>query len=147
MTSAKLLLTLVCAFLIWYVVSGWWVAQQSAEEAKEKNPKAVAAGFTDYKEMDAAAKFGITNGKEWAAKIAKDREAAQAADLARYEATRNPATKMTTENMSWSIGGFGSVALVSLTINNANDFPVKDIGIECRFSGKSGTQLSTINHT
>jgi hypothetical protein len=54
---------------------------------------------------------------------------------------------MSVENMTWSIGGFGSVAIVTVTINNANDFPIKDVGIECRFSGKSGTELSTLTHT
>jgi hypothetical protein len=122
-------------------------ANLAKQEAQAKNPKAVEAGFPDYKEMEKAAAFGITNGADWNAKLAKDRQAAAAVEAARYEATRNPATKMSVENMTWSIGGFGTVAVVTVTINNSNDFPVKDVGIECRFSGKSGTALSTATHT
>ena len=85
--------------------------------------------------MDKAAAVGISNGADWNAKLAKDRQTAAVAEAARYEATRNPATKMSVENMTWSLGGFGTVAVVTLTINNSNDFPVKDVGLECRFSG------------
>ncbi len=83
--------------------------------------------------MDKAAAVGISNGADWNAKLAKDRQTAAVAEAARYEATRNPATKMSVENMTWSFGGFGTVAVVTLTINNSNDFPVKDVGLECRF--------------
>ena len=133
----------VAAFLIAQGVQ----SKQAEEEALIKNPKAIEAGFADYREMEKAAASGITTGAEWNAKLAKDRQAAAFEEAARYEATRNPATKMSVENMTWSIGGFGSVAVVSLTINNANDFPIKDVRIECRFSGKSGTELSTATHT
>lgn len=131
------------AFLISQVVQ----SKQAEEDALTKNPKAIEAGFSDYKEMEKAAAAGITTGTEWNAKLVKDRQAALAIEAARYEATRDPATKMSVENMTWSIGGFGSVGVVTLTINNANDFPIKDVRIECRFSGKSGTELSTTNHT
>jgi hypothetical protein len=47
----------------------------------------------------------------------------------------------------WKIGGFGVVGSATVAINNANDFPVKDIDVRCEFSGKSGTQLSTSQKT
>jgi hypothetical protein len=137
--------TIVLIVAAAFAVVAW--ARQAEEEARTKNPKAVEAGFTDYKEMEKAAALGITNGTEWNTKLVRDRQAALDAESARYEATRNPATKMSVENMTWSIGGFGTVAVVTVTINNSNDFPVKDVGLECRFSGKSGTELSTVNHT
>lgn len=67
-------------------------------------------------------------------------EAETAARLA--EERRNPAERMTMPNFSWKAGGFGSVGMVTLTIQNGNDFAVKDIGIVCNFSGKSGTELT-----
>jgi hypothetical protein len=67
-------------------------------------------------------------------------EAEASARLA--EQKRNPADRMTMPNFNWKAGGFGSVGIVSPTIQNGNDFAVKDIGIVCNFSGKSGTELS-----
>lgn len=131
------------AFVAWQNLQ----SHQAAAEAQAKNPKAIEAGFSDHKEMEKAAAEGITNGADWNAKLTKDHLAAVAAETARYEATRNPATKMSVENMTWSIGGFGSVGVVTLAINNSNDFPIKNVGIECQFSGKSGTRLSTVTHT
>jgi hypothetical protein len=63
------------------------------------------------------------------------------------ERNRNPADRLTIKNMTWSLAGFKNVGLVNVTIENSNDFPVKDVGVRCYFSGKSGTQLSSNNHT
>jgi hypothetical protein len=57
-------------------------AHLAEEEARTKNPKAAEAGFADYKEMEKAAAFGITNGAEWNAKNAKDRQIAAVAEAA-----------------------------------------------------------------
>jgi hypothetical protein len=62
------------------------------------------------------------------------------------ERNRNPADRLTMKAMTWSLSGFKNVGIVNVTIENANDFPVKDIGIRCNFSGKSRTQLSTNDH-
>jgi hypothetical protein len=50
-------------------------------------------------------------------------------------------------SFSWKIGGFGVVGSATVTIDNENDFPVKDLDVRCEFSGKSGTQLSTSQRT
>jgi len=49
------------------------------------------------------------------------------------DAAINPASKMKLSTFSWSLGGFKSVGLVSATVDNPNDFPVKDVTIQCRF--------------
>jgi hypothetical protein len=43
---------------------------------------------------------------------------------------------------SWRRGGLGSKALVTLTLRNANDYPVKDIEIACAFSRRDGRHLT-----
>jgi hypothetical protein len=63
------------------------------------------------------------------------------------ERNRNPADRLTMKAMTWSLGGFKNVGVVNVTIENTNDFAVKDVGIRCYFSGNSGTQLSANNHT
>ena len=108
------------------------------------------AGYKDHQDITAAQAAGFTDAVKWRQDVAKREkaksEAALAAENARYEATRDPSTRMSMPNMTWSTGGFGSIGIVTVTIDNANDFAVKDIGIECRFSGKSGTLLTTATH-
>jgi hypothetical protein len=77
----------------------------------------------------------------------KNMKAAEAEGAALLrERNRNPADRLTIRGMTWSLAGFKNVGLVNVTIENSNDFPVKDVGIRCYFSGKSGTQLSSKNH-
>jgi hypothetical protein len=54
--------------------------------------------------------------------------------------------RITMKSMTWSLGGFKNVGIANVTIENTNDFAVKDVGIRCYFSGKSGTQLSSNSH-
>lgn len=50
-------------------------------------------------------------------------------------------------DFSWSTGGFGSVMEASFTIENGNDFEVKDIEVICTMMGNSGTEIGTARHT
>jgi len=43
---------------------------------------------------------------------------------------------------SWHRGGLGSKALVTLTLRNANDYPVRDIEIACAFARRDGRHLT-----
>jgi len=52
------------------------------------------------------------------------------------ERNRNPADRLAMKAMTWSLGGFKNVGVVNVTIENTNDFAVKDVGIRCYFSGK-----------
>jgi hypothetical protein len=63
------------------------------------------------------------------------------------ERNRDPGERMTMASFSWTRGGFGVVGSATVTIDNGNDFPVKDIDARCDFSGKSGTELSTSRRT
>lgn len=54
-----------------------------------------------------------------------------------------PHHKVLIEKQSWEKGGFGSVAIASLSLKNLNDYPVKDISLRCEYSGESGTVLNT----
>jgi hypothetical protein len=63
------------------------------------------------------------------------------------ERNRDPGERITMPSFSWKIGGFGTVGSATVTIDNGNDFPVKDIDVRCEFNGKSGTQLSTSQRT
>jgi hypothetical protein len=91
---------------------------------------------------------GAKRGAEAQAKIDAAYAAREAERQRRAEADAiNPASKMKLSTFSWSLGGFKSVGLVNATVDNPNDFPVKDVTIQCRFSGKSGTQLSNAGRT
>lgn len=47
------------------------------------------------------------------------------------------------DNLKWRRGGFGGVAIATFTMENPNDFQVKDIVIVCDFFGSSGTKINT----
>jgi hypothetical protein len=134
-----------------FVVIG--IVDVTMSENKAKNDAAVAAGFADSAEMEAAKKNGISDPTKWRAKVSADQQALEQAEKDRRTkaakadaelAERNrPATdRMTLSAQTWEKGGFGSIGLMSMTISNMNPFGVKDITIHCTFDGKSGTQLS-----
>jgi hypothetical protein len=60
------------------------------------------------------------------------------------ERNRNPADRLTMKAMTWSLGGFKSVGIVNVTIEN-NDFAVKDVGIPMidRYSPLAGSGPSS----
>ena len=45
-------------------------------------------------------------------------------------------------SQSWRRGGLGSNALVTFTLRNDNNYPVKDIEIACAFSREDGSHLT-----
>lgn len=104
------------------------------------NDKAVSAGFSDAAEMESATAKGFKDPAEWR-KNKAEQEARET------EMKRDPATKMTLAAMTWNVGGFGTIGIINVTVDNANDFGVKDIAVRCIFSGKSGTELSSTRHT
>jgi hypothetical protein len=55
---------------------------------------------------------------------------------------RAPIDGMKIASQSWRRGGLGSKALVTLTLRNANDYPVKDIEIACAFAGADGSHIT-----
>jgi hypothetical protein len=141
-------------FLAWSMVSAR--IQKDASDAPAR-----AAGFSEAREMEAAQKLGISDPVAYRARVEADQtkiasdetireknmKAAKAeGDALLRERNRNPADRLAMKSMTWSLGGFKNVGLVNVTIENGNDFAVKDIGIRCHFSGKSGTELSANNY-
>jgi hypothetical protein len=63
------------------------------------------------------------------------------------ERNRDPGERITMPSFSWKIGGFGFVGTATVTVNNGNDFSVKEIEVRCEFSRKSGTELSRSQRT
>ena len=45
-------------------------------------------------------------------------------------------------SQSWRRGGLGSNALLTFTVRNTNDYPVKDVEIRCAFTRKDGSHLT-----
>jgi hypothetical protein len=143
---------------------------------KMENTVATSAGFSDASEMSAAKAAGVPSGDQWRAKLEADKariaeqeaqrkrewdaaapqRAAAAAKQAEAEersralvTERNrPVTdRMKISDQSWTTGGFDSIGMMTFTIENGNDYIVKDIGVLCRFSGNSGTHLGVRAHT
>ena len=74
-----------------------------------------------------------------------------AANFARNEAQSSPADALAMatpaeglkiSSQSWRRGGFGSRALVTLTLRNDNDYAIGDIGLLCAFSRPDGTGVT-----
>jgi hypothetical protein len=61
-------------------------------------------------------------------------------------AERPPLDGLKIASQSWRRGGLGSKALVTLTLRNANDYPVKDIEIACAFARRDGSHLTDRTH-
>jgi len=53
-----------------------------------------------------------------------------------------PVDGLKISSQSWRRGGLGSKALVTFTLRNANDYPVKDIELFCSFLRRDGSHLT-----
>ena len=53
-----------------------------------------------------------------------------------------PVDGLKISSQSWRRGGLGSKALVTFTLRNGNDYPVKDIAITCAFARRDGSHLT-----
>ncbi len=71
-----------------------------------------------------------------------DDEAPAAGTNEPFTAERNPIDGLKISRQFWRRGGLGSKALVTLTLRNANHYPVKDIEIACAFARADGTHLT-----
>lgn len=150
----KIMALIVAVPMVIYLVS----MKQPATFTTQDESIAQAAGFKNADDYVAAKGFGISDPAKWSEQKAKmdqaaaaERERQLAAKMKKdeedYERTRNPATLMNIKSLAWSKSGFGTVALLTLTVENMNKFAVKDIAISCDFSGNSGTKLNTANGT
>jgi hypothetical protein len=128
------------------------------ERSQAREAQARAAGFDDYLNFSTAKAAGISDPAAWVQRKKEDvaRAAAERARVAgekekllaeAREIKRDPADRVEVSSMSWKKGGFGSVALVTLSISNKNEYSVRDIAVTCTFSGSSGTMLSKPTNT
>lgn len=143
---------------------GYAIVKTDADTTQCKKD-ATGAGFPDCEAFSQAKTAGISDPLKWQQKVREDRDAADQRakeqdriaaakrDMlareaeAKAELTRNPATKMSVAGLSWKVGGFGAVGLMTFTVSNQNDFAVKDFVVTCTFSANSGTELGTAVHT
>jgi len=58
-----------------------------------------------------------------------------------------PVDGLKISSQSWRRGGLGSKALVTFTLRNGNDYPVKDIEISCAFARRDGSHLTDRKRT
>jgi len=122
----------VATILVGVVALGSYLQQQDESAARTK-------GFANAEELKKAAATGVSDPAKW-------REMKQARDRVVAELSLDPADEMKLSNFSWKTGGFGSVAIITATIENFNNFTVKDITVKCSFGGKSGIHLSDVEH-
>ncbi|MGY3615978.1 hypothetical protein [Bradyrhizobium sp. USDA 10063] len=73
---------------------------------------------------------------------AVDDEAPAASTNEPFTVERSPIDGLKISRQFWRRGGLGSKALVTLTLRNANRYPVKDIEIACAFARADGTHLT-----
>lgn len=52
-----------------------------------------------------------------------------------------PVEKVKVAKQDWLREGFGNVATATIWIENGNDYPVRDVTVECDFHGASGTRI------
>jgi hypothetical protein len=143
------------SFVAWSMISARFERQAIEATSQAIEATAHAAGFSEFLEMAAAQKLGISDPAAYRARVEVDQAKIAADNVIRdknmkaaeaegaavlRERNRNPAAKLAVKSMTWGRRG---VAIVNVAIENGNDFAVKDIAINCRFSGKSGTELST----
>ena len=53
-----------------------------------------------------------------------------------------PVNGLKIASQSWRRGGLGSIALITFTLHNTNDYAVKDIQISCAFNRRDGSHLT-----
>ena len=63
------------------------------------------------------------------------------------QSRENVLRKIRIENFNWYKGAFDTVMLVDFVLKNDNDFPVKDLTVECVHTAPSGTKIDENTRT
>jgi hypothetical protein len=61
--------------------------------------------------------------------------------------TAQPWDSISVTKTNWVKGGFGSIALLHLTLKNSSTRAVRDVNLNCYFYGPSGSEISHTNVT
>lgn len=78
---------------------------------------------------------------------ANEKAAEDAAQATRAKAILKIGDMVVVKKMSWRLGGFDSVLVVDMTIENKSSLNLKDFVLSCSTKGASGTELSDTKKT
>ena len=137
--SAKLVLLAVLAIAGF----GGWLMLPDPSDADNKpvgvaSPPSASQQDVVWLEKAAAPTEQATAPTE---ETADDETPAASADEP-FTVERAPIDGLKISRQFWRRGGLGSKALVTLTLRNANHYPVKDIEIACAFARADGSHLT-----
>jgi hypothetical protein len=111
-------------------LGAWMLLSGSASTTAENQPvHLVTTSATELVQMPATV---AAQEEPWATVPA---DAIAPAEMA-------PVDGLRISSQSWRRGGLGSKALVTLTLQNGNDYAVKDIEIFCSFARRDGSHLT-----
>jgi hypothetical protein len=116
-------------------------------------PAALMIGFGAWMLLsEDASNSAESEPVQLATAVAPEPTLSPATSVAQDASLLNPATAPLAEiapvdglkisSQSWRRGGLGSKALVTFTLRNGNDYPVKDIEIFCSFARRDGSHLT-----
>ncbi|GMO40837.1 hypothetical protein [Bradyrhizobium sp. TM233] len=97
--------------------------------------------------------FLVVLGVLWLSRSPDDRSQANKVaearntDVDRYIAQQQRLLSVKISKFSWQKGGFDNVMLATLTIENTNDFAVKDVDVRCEHTANSGTLIDANTRT
>lgn len=137
-SSAKLVLLAVLSIAGF----GGWLMLPDPSDADNKS---VAVASPPSTSQDVVWLEKATAPSEQAAAPAEeaaDDETPTASTNEPFTVERAPIDGLKISRQFWRRGGLGSKALVTLTLQNVNHYPVKDIEIACAFARADGTHLT-----
>ncbi len=114
--------TLVLPAVLLAGVAGWVLLPPFKGKVAESKPAQVAA-------------VQGASAREKSALVPSTEAPAKSGEVSQLEGLR-------ISSQTWRRGGLGSKALISFTLRNENDYPVKDVEIICSFSRIDGTHLT-----
>jgi hypothetical protein len=117
-----------------------------AESPSSPASSAVVRVAQDASQLDQAAPTeAILASPAPSTETSKAIAAAPSLDISPPETTapaKPPVDGLKISSQSWRRGGLGSKALMTFTLSNGNDYPVKDIEIACAFARRDGSHLT-----
>jgi hypothetical protein len=141
-TQAAVLLpvVIIAGLTAWIVLSGASSAKsqsmsQSASQSVSTPAPAIAAEKTSL--VNAATAPDPATPAQAASPAVEATEPAESPP-----APASPLDGLKISSQSWRRGGLGSIALVTFTLRNNNDYAVKDIEVACAFNRRDGSHLT-----
>lgn len=107
------------SFAAWQTYAVYAANQVQIEASRHRDLSAQQAGFLNDRDRQEAAASGITDAAEASARLAEE--------------NRPPTDRMDISGQSWKTTGFGSIGVMTLTLNNGNNYAVKDFVVSCSF--------------